>query len=69
VVKSPGCSFREPRFNSQHPHDISQLSVTPAPGKSTTLTQTYMQGKKPNSHKINYLKNRVGKSTLKKDRN
>ena len=29
-VKSASCSCRE-RFNSQHPHDSSQLSLTPVP--------------------------------------
>ena len=42
VVKSNDCSFRGPRFDSQHPYGSSQLSVTP---RSDTLTQTYMQAK------------------------
>jgi hypothetical protein len=41
-VESTDCPFRGPRFNSQHPHDSSQLSVTPI---SDTFTQTYMQAK------------------------
>ena len=32
MVKSAGCSCKEPRFNSQHPHGGSQPSITPAPG-------------------------------------
>jgi hypothetical protein len=31
VVKSPGCSSREHRFNSQHPHGSSQLLLTLLP--------------------------------------
>lgn len=31
---SPGCSSRGPRFNSQHSHGGSQLSVTPVLGDS-----------------------------------
>lgn len=29
VVKIIGFSFNKPKFNSQHPHDVSQLPVTP----------------------------------------
>jgi hypothetical protein len=32
VVKKTGFSSRGPRFNSQHPHGISQLLITPVPG-------------------------------------
>jgi hypothetical protein len=33
-----------PRFNSQHPHNSSQLSVTPVPGDSIPLPRhTYRQ--------------------------
>jgi len=35
VVKNIGCSPRVPRFNSQHPHGGSQLSVTPVSGDPT----------------------------------
>ena len=35
VVKSTGCFSRVPRFNSQHPHGSSQLSLTPVPGDPT----------------------------------
>ena len=38
-VKSTDCSSRRPRFNSQHPHGSSQLSVTPVPGNLTPLHQ------------------------------
>ena len=38
LVKSTICSCRGPRFNSQHPHGSSQLSVTPVPGGSNSLT-------------------------------
>ena len=31
-LRSTGCSSRGPRFNSQHPHGSSQVSVTPVPG-------------------------------------
>jgi hypothetical protein len=38
------CSFRVPRFNSQHPHDSSQLSSTPIPGDLThSHKHTYRQ--------------------------
>lgn len=29
VVKIMGLSFNKPKFNSQHPRDVSQLPVTP----------------------------------------
>ena len=32
VVRCTGCSSRGPRFDSQHPHDGSQPSVTLVPG-------------------------------------
>ena len=32
AVKSTGCSLSGPEFDSQHPHDILELSVTPVPG-------------------------------------
>lgn len=32
VVKSTGCSSKEPRFNSKHPHDGSKPSLTPIQG-------------------------------------
>lgn len=32
LLKSTGCSSREPRFDSLHPHRGSQLSVTLVPG-------------------------------------
>ena len=31
AVKNTDCSFRGPGFNSQHPHDSSQPSITPVP--------------------------------------
>jgi hypothetical protein len=34
VVRSTGCSCRGPRFNSQHPHGGSQLSLTPIPNQA-----------------------------------
>jgi hypothetical protein len=34
AVKSTGCSFRGPTFNSQHLHGSLQMSVTPVPGNS-----------------------------------
>ena len=37
VVKSTDYSSRGPRFNSQHPHGSSQLSVTPVPGDPTPM--------------------------------
>lgn len=36
-VKSIYCSYRRPKFNSWHPHDSSQLTVTPVSGGSDTL--------------------------------
>lgn len=32
VVKSSGCSFRGPGFNSQYPYGSSQLSITQVSG-------------------------------------
>lgn len=32
VVKSRGCSAREPGFDFQHPHDSSPPQVIPVPG-------------------------------------
>jgi len=37
IVKSIVCSFREPRFDSQHPHGASKPSITPVPRESTSL--------------------------------
>ena len=37
VVKIIGFSFNEPKFNSQHPHDVSQLPLTPVLGISDAL--------------------------------
>ena len=37
VVKNIGCSSGGPRFNSQHPHDSSQPSITLVPGDLGTL--------------------------------
>lgn len=37
VVKIIGFSFNEPKFNSRHPHDVSQLPVTPVLGISDAL--------------------------------
>lgn len=56
MVESTACSFREVEFDFQHPHESSQLSVTPGPGNPMLFltsegtrhaygTQTYMQGK------------------------
>jgi hypothetical protein len=53
VFKSTGCSSRGPRFNSQHPYNGSQISVTPVPGNITPSSGflrhcvhlTYMQAK------------------------
>ena len=35
AVESTDCSSRGPRFNSQHPHNSTYLSVTPVPGDLT----------------------------------
>lgn len=35
AIKCNDCSFREPRFNAQHPEGSSQPSVTPALGDLT----------------------------------
>jgi hypothetical protein len=32
AIKSTTCSSRGTGFNPQHPHDNSQLSITPVPG-------------------------------------
>lgn len=54
--KSTGCSFREPKFNIQHPRDVKQLSVTQVPKyqipssgfcRYQTYTKTYKQAKFP----------------------
>lgn len=50
VVRNTGWSFREHRFNSQHPHSTSQPSVTAVLGDPTTSSflrghQTHMQKK------------------------
>lgn len=37
VVKIIDLSFNEPKFKSQHPHDVSQLPVTPVLGISDVL--------------------------------
>ncbi|XP_063142830.1 muskelin isoform X5 [Rattus norvegicus] len=42
MVKNTGCCSRGSRLNSQHLHGSSQLSVTPIPEDTATLTQTYM---------------------------
>ena len=56
MFKSSGCSSRGHRFNSQHPHRSSQLSVTPG---INTLTQAYKRWN-TNAHKVKHqlLKNR-----------
>lgn len=57
VVKSTGYSSGGPEFNSLHPHDSSQHSVTPVPG---LLTPSHA-GKTPIHIKTSYiLKNPVG---------
>jgi hypothetical protein len=65
MVKSTGCSFRGPRFNSQYSHGNLKPSVTPVPGyliffwppPPTPYTQysiqKYMQAKHP------YKQNRI----------
>lgn len=58
AVKSMGCSFCKPKFNSQRPHDISLLSVAPVLGRPDALfwllgvmhalgAQAYIQAKFP----------------------
>jgi hypothetical protein len=42
MAKSTGYSSRRHRFNSQHPHGSSQLSVNSSSMESDTLTQTYV---------------------------
>lgn len=37
AVKNIGCFSRGSKFNSQHPHGHSQLSLTPIPGALTTF--------------------------------
>ena len=51
VVMSTGCSSKGPRFNSQHPHGSSQLSVTPVPG-DLTPSHRHTSGQNTNVHKI-----------------
>ena len=54
MVKSTGCFSRGPRFNSQHLHGSSQLSVTPVPGDLTSYTDIHA-GKTPVYIKISKL--------------
>lgn len=49
MVKSTGYSSRGPKFNSQHPHGSSQLSLDLMPSSEV---QVYMQTK----HRENTLK-------------
>lgn len=56
-VKSASCSSGGPRMNSQYPHAISQLSVTPFQGFNTLMNTHYRQN--TNAHKME-------KKTLKK---
>jgi hypothetical protein len=51
VVKSTGCCFRGPGFNSQQPHSNSHLSVTPVPG-NLTPSQRHTCRRNTNAHKI-----------------
>jgi hypothetical protein len=56
MVKSDGCSFRRPKFNSQHPHGSSQLSVTPVPRDLTLHRQNInIHKRKINYKKHNYI--------------
>ena len=56
AVKSTGCSSRWPRFNSQHPHDSSQLSVTPVAGDLTfSYRHTCRQNTNTREIKVNSL--------------
>ena len=48
-VKSTGCSSKGPGFHSQHPHNSSQLSVTPVPRNSTL---SYRHTCKHNIHSL-----------------
>jgi hypothetical protein len=50
-VKSPGCSSKGPRFNSQHPHGSLQISVTPVPG-DLTPSHTCASSQNTSIHKI-----------------
>lgn len=62
MVRSTGCSTRGSRLDSQHPHDNSQLSVTPMPSPlrlSSVLrrhcthgAQSYMQIKHTHANEI-----------------
>jgi hypothetical protein len=56
VVRSTDCSSRGHRFNSQHPHGSSQLSVTSGPN---ICTKTYMQIKHQNTLKRREIKSRI----------
>jgi hypothetical protein len=46
VVKSTGCTSKGPRFNSQHPHGSSQLSITP-------VVELYISRQNVNALKMN----------------
>lgn len=54
TIKSTGCSSREPRFNSQHPHRRPQLSITPLPGD---LTPSYRHTCRQNTN-VHFKKKR-----------
>jgi hypothetical protein len=47
--KSPGCSSKRSKFNSQDPHDRSHLSVTGVPGL-LTLPHRYTYRQNTNTH-------------------
>jgi hypothetical protein len=56
LVKTTGCSSRERRLSSQHPHGCSRLPVTPVPG---LLTPSHRHTCQQNTNKhayIQYLK-------------
>ena len=55
-VKSTGCSFRGPGFNSQHPHSSSQLPVILIPGDQT-LSHRHTRRQNTNVHEIKINKN------------
>lgn len=65
IIRSSGCSFREARFNPQHPFDCSQLSVTAVPGNLHPLlassglrhTREHRHTFKQNSH--THFKSRI----------
>jgi hypothetical protein len=62
MAQQLSCSPKRLRFNSQHPHGSSQLSITPVPGD---LTPSHRQTCKQNTNAYK-IKNKLFKEKKKK---